>query len=45
MNEDCLNSAKPDQFLPVKNLLEVKLANEARSDTEIETGGEVELSK
>ena len=45
MNEDCLNSAKPDQFLPVKNLLEVKLANETRSDTEIETVGEVELSK
>ena len=29
MNEDCLNSAKPDQFLPMKNILKIKLLNEA----------------
>ena len=28
MNEDCLNSAKPDQFLPMKNMLKIKLENE-----------------
>lgn len=32
MNEDCLNSAKPGQFLPVKNLLKIKLLNEQKSD-------------
>lgn len=28
MNEDCLNSARPDQFLPMKNILKIKLLNE-----------------
>lgn len=31
MNEDCLNSAKPGQFLPMKNVLKIKLLNEASS--------------
>ena len=31
MDEDCLNSARPDQFLPMKNYLKIKLLNEAQT--------------
>lgn len=44
MNEDCLNSAKPDQFLPIKNMLNVKLANEG-SVTATDTASEQDLNK
>ena len=33
MNEDCLNSARPDQFLPMKNILKIKLLNETAAAT------------
>lgn len=29
MNEDCLNSAKPDQFLPMKNIMNINLISES----------------
>ena len=35
MNEDCLNSAKPDQFLPMKNMLKIKLENESGVTTDV----------
>lgn len=28
MNEDCLNSARPDQFLPMKNILKIKMMSD-----------------
>lgn len=33
MNEDCLNSARPDQFLPMKNILKIKLLSDAAPTT------------
>ena len=44
MNEDCLNSAKPDQFLPIKNILNVKLPNEETGPVTA-TGSEDDLNK
>ena len=38
MTEDCLNSARPDQFLPMKNLLTIKLPAEASSNSAAEDG-------
>ena len=29
MNEDCLNTAEPDQFLAMKNMLKIKLFSDA----------------
>ena len=46
MNEDCLNSAKPGQFLPIKNLLKIKLLDETNKDaTENEASVESNLNK
>ena len=38
MQEDCLNSARPDQFLPMKNLLNIKLPAEGSSNSAAEDG-------
>jgi len=46
MNEDCLNSAKPDQFLPMKNILKIKLLNEAgASEAVMSTNNEASSEK
>ena len=47
MNEDSLNSAKPDQFLPMKNIMNIKLVNES-SDLQNpmdDTSSEQDLNK
>ena len=42
MNEDCLNTAQPDQFLPMKNILKIKLPatipNESVNPAELSQG-------
>lgn len=47
MNEDCLNSAKPGQFLPIKNILKIKLLDEANSNgnTDMDASAENNLNK
>jgi len=47
MNEDCLNSAKPDQFLPMKNILNIKLLSEAAEmpQSQDDTSSEQDLNK
>ena len=46
MNEDCLNSAKPGQFLPIKNLLKIKLLDETNNNvTELDESMEQNLNK
>ena len=34
MDEDCLNAAEPDQFLPIKNMLKIKLLNDGATDSD-----------